>query len=116
MAAKPETVFRNRVSPLIEKIPRCEDTTVQQKSIRGTPDKLLCIDGVFVALEFKRTQGTLEKLQRHKLRKIQAAGGFAYMVTPENWEQVYAALLTLSEGTIFEKVATLKYHPRIEEQ
>ena len=47
----------------------------------GTPDLLVCVRGVFVALEVKRPKGgVVSKLQKHHIEKIQKAGGLAGVV------------------------------------
>ena len=45
--------------------------------VSGIPDILMCINGIFVALELKWQAGTTKKLQLYNLRKIQKSGGYA---------------------------------------
>jgi len=47
----------------------------------GLPDVICCINGRFVAFEVKTPSGKLTKLQEATINKINAAGGFARMVT-----------------------------------
>lgn len=98
MPKKPETLFRERVTPLLKALPFTCVLSIQQVAIRGTPDMLLCIAGHFVALEFKkdeRSQPT--KLQRHTLEKIERAGGSAFVVCPENWDRIYSHLRSFAK-------------------
>lgn len=62
----------------------------QQLSIRGTPDYLCCVNGIFVALELKKSKKEKMKdtLQDLNLKKIEKAKGFAFFVYPENWAKV----------------------------
>lgn len=95
MAQKPETKFRARIRPLLESIPKSYWESVQQKTIRGTPDILGCVNGYFVALELK-VDSEVTVLQRHKLECIKYANGIALVVTPKNWEEVFTGLKALS--------------------
>lgn len=94
---KPETAFRiNKVDKFLKKLPGTWSVSVQQQSIRGTPDKLLCIRGKFVALELKSAGGKLTKLQEYTLLKIEDSGGIAILVSPTNWAAVKEQLLQLA--------------------
>lgn len=60
--------------------------SIQQKTIRGTPDLLCCVAGLFVALEIKSEGGKLTALQSYKLQAIIDAGGVGIEVNPTNFE------------------------------
>lgn len=47
----------------------------------GIPDIIACMDGRFYAFEVKQPGGRLSRLQDVTLKKIEAAGGVAVMVT-----------------------------------
>jgi hypothetical protein len=97
LAKKPETVFKDRIRPKLKAIPNSWWEKIQQVVIRGTPDFIGVINGVFIALELKKDENeNPEPLQLHKLKLIERAGGKAYVVSPENWESVYQELLELS--------------------
>ncbi len=90
---KPETKFRRKIDPLLKKIPNSWWESISQKSIIGTPDKLGCINGKFVALEFKATEKSpVGSIQELKLKRIIKAGGIGYLVYPENWDYIYKLL------------------------
>jgi hypothetical protein len=90
---KPETLFREKVTPLLKALPFTHVFSIQQVAIRGTPDMLLCIAGHFVALEFKKDERSKPTaLQRHALEKVEKAGGSAFVVCPENWGNIYRHL------------------------
>lgn len=63
-------------------------------SVRGLPDRIGCVNGIIVALEFKKTKSEAAKkkgravLQRHILDEIERAGGYGAFVYPGNWELV----------------------------
>lgn len=46
---------------------------------RGRPDTVTCAQGVFVGVEFKTPVGTVTEIQKHRIRQIRAAGGFAFV-------------------------------------
>ena len=72
---------------------------IQQVVLRGTPDFLLCINGVFVALELKKSgMEAPTELQLYNLRKITEARGLALVVYPENWAEVYECLHQISKN------------------
>jgi hypothetical protein len=77
---------------------------VQQRTIRGTPDIIMCVNGIFIALELKKSDKEKpDLLQDHELRSINLAGGIGVKVTPENWKNVYVALQTLSKGFYYDR-------------
>jgi len=100
MAKQPETILKEKVLLALRQLPCTYAVKIQQVSIRGIPDILACIRGKFVALELKRdAKQKPEPLQQHELGKIQKADGLAFVVSPENWQEVLAMLTDLAEGT-----------------
>lgn len=90
MSKKPETLFKERIMPMLEALPRTYVIKTQEVSRRGVLDVLMCVNGLFVALELKK--GLAEdpdELQRWNMQKIGAAGGIAILAYPENWETVF---------------------------
>lgn len=53
----------------------------------GTPDILMCISGVFVAIELKTNTGVLSELQKFNLQAIGSCGGIAIVVMPSNFDE-----------------------------
>jgi len=99
MAQKPETVFRARFVKKIKPLPNLWVESIQQQSISGTPDQLACINGKFVALEYKKDyKSKLSPLQAYKKELILKAGGIFYRVYPENAEEILALLINLTKG------------------
>ena len=108
MAKKPETRFGDSIDPLLRNIPESVWFNIQQLSIRGTPDRLGCISGTFIALELKASEkdytkgikgiDSRTKLQQHNINKINNAGGYGTFLYPENWDEVYPVLIAISEG------------------
>lgn len=98
MPKKPETLFKERLQPLLNAIPKSWWFKTQQLSTLGIPDIVGCVDGTFVALELKRDlKESLKKhsLQRHVLGLISKAGGFSAIVYPENSADIIAKIRSL---------------------
>lgn len=98
MSQKPETKFRNDVvRPWIaENLPDCFVMTIQQIALRGAPDLVLCLNGLFVALELKSDAGDQKRLQKWYENNIVWKGkGRYYLVYPSNWDTIKAILLRL---------------------
>jgi hypothetical protein len=101
MSQKPETVFKERIMPLLKAIPNSWVEKVQQLSKRGTADIIGCFSGQFVAIELKKDLKELDKkdstskLQDYKLEKIRQAGGVALKISPETWAEAYEFLKSI---------------------
>lgn len=98
MAKKPETVFAEKVDKDLKEI-FGKDVwleNIQQVGKRGTPDRLICLKGHFIALELKVDGGTSAYLQLIKLKEIITAGGKGYVVYPHTWSIVLEELRKLS--------------------
>lgn len=52
----------------------------------GIPDILACVNGYFVAIEVKAPNGKPSELQLYNLREIEKAGGYAFLLYPDQWE------------------------------
>lgn len=99
MAKQKETAFKEKIKPLIEKLPNTWVVKIQQRTLRGTPDLLICVNGLFVALELKKSdKEASDFLQDHNLDLINKAGGLGIKVYPENWDKVFLSLIALSKG------------------
>lgn len=95
---KPETVFRvTKVKPFLETLKHTFSFPIQQLSIVGTPDFLICCNGFFVALELKSLGGKLSKLQEYNLNEVKRTGGISIVATPTNWDEVQRFLTNLTK-------------------
>jgi len=94
-----ESAFERRCIEELRKIGGYWPDKADALSIRGLPDRVGCVMGVFVALEFKKSLAETRKrtgrivLQEKTLQDIRANGGLAFMVCPENWEQVRTTII-----------------------
>jgi len=76
----------------------------QQRAIRGTPDLICCVGGIFVALELKRDQkAKADPLQRWNLSRINKCKGIGLVVYPENFEKVLNVIKILSERGTYDR-------------
>lgn len=90
-----ETRFKTRIRPILETLPRSWWLKTQLLALCGIPDFIGCVQGRFVALELKTEKGKATKLQEWVLQKIRHAGGYAAVVTPENFAEVLQDLQQL---------------------
>lgn len=67
-----------------------------QKS--GIPDILICVSGVFIGCEVKRTNGKPSSLQLVNLRQIDNSSGIAVLLYPEYLEVFKNLILCIIEG------------------
>jgi hypothetical protein len=99
VAQKPETSFRKKVVQALKTFPKTYIISISQRSIRGTPDLLVCIQGHFVALEIKSSlKASISELQRHALQKILEAEGVAFIIAPENAISILSLLKRMAFG------------------
>lgn len=54
---------------------------------KGVPDILACVNGYFVGIEVKAPNGKPSEIQIFNIRKINAAGGFAFVLYPSAFER-----------------------------
>jgi hypothetical protein len=96
---KPESVFRAKVRKFLKTLSHTVVFSVQQISLNGTPDMLLCVHGKFVALELKSRGGRVTPLQQLKLDEVRRARGVSIVADPDNWEET-KEFLTLLDGGV----------------
>jgi hypothetical protein len=69
---------------------------------RGVPDVLLCLNGNFIALEFKRSNKELNhartKMQQYVASLIEESGGTALFIYPENEEECFTIMDRIVHG------------------
>lgn len=96
MGKKPETLFKERVQKDLRVIPNSWWQKISQRSVRGCPDILGCIQGRFIAIELKKSKDAkIDALQTYNVRSINNTGAIALVSSPESWAEDYALLLSL---------------------
>ena len=83
----PEYIFQRKVLKWIRSLQDVWVIKTREINTRGIPDILACITGDFYALEIKAYKKKPTKLQANELKKIENAGGFSYVLYPENFEK-----------------------------
>lgn len=53
----------------------------------GIPDLIACVNGYFVAIEVKASNGKPSKLQVYNRDKIREAGGISIILYPDQWDK-----------------------------
>lgn len=102
-----ESTFAKRVWKTLKTIPHSYFFTVQQVSIRGIPDIVGVVNGLFVALELKRDSKEAAKktgriaLQKYVGAQIEKSGGLFWLVTPDNFESIATMLRNYSTEHLF---------------
>ena len=86
---KSETRFKIRVMNRLKEVPGLWFTKIQNVSVRGVPDLLMCYQGRMIAWELKTDIGTPDPLQEYTLANIRRAGGTARIVSPSNIHVVF---------------------------
>lgn len=105
MRMKSEAKFYGKIKHVLHNIAESCWFRIEQRSVRGTPDILGCVNGTFVALELKKDakeiskRGDRTRLQIHNINRIRYSGGYACFLHPDNWDDVYRDLLRISMGT-----------------
>jgi len=104
---KPETNFRkNKVIPFLKTLNNCFYFPIQQRSLIGDPDFLICLNGTFVSLELKADNGILAPLQEYKANEIRKCKGLSFVVNPSSWDEVKEKLIQISKGEYHDRIKT----------
>lgn len=79
----------------------------------GVPDLLCCVNGYFVAVEVKASNGKPSELQLHNIKKINASGGFGVVLYPDQFEDFKKMVRCLME---FDKCCASVIRTKINER
>jgi Holliday junction resolvase len=74
-----ESSIQKKISNYLSGLPDCWNVKVMSANKRGTPDILAVINGRFVAIEVKTEKGKASAIQQAQIRRIQQAGGVAFI-------------------------------------
>ena len=93
-----EKKFEIKVRAFLKSLPRQWHFKVFGNAFQqsGVPDLIGVLNGRFIALEVKSTTGKASKLQEVIISKLQAAGAYATVVSPNNWAEVQEELKNIS--------------------
>lgn len=65
---------------------------------KGVPDLLVCCNGRFLGIELKASNGKASDLQLWNVRKINEAGGIAFVLYPDNFDYLKKLIHELKEN------------------
>lgn len=90
---KPETKFKIKFAKRLKEIPKLWFSKIQQVCIIGTPDFLICFQGIFIAVELKATEADkLRPMQEYTIGEINEAEGLCFVIHPGNVDAFIEAL------------------------
>ena len=105
-----ERAFQLKVRKALKQLERVWFFKASERSLAGSPDFILCVNGMFVALELKRDEkAKASRLQAHTLQEINESGGIGVVVHPGNWAKVFCVLKTLAGGGHYDRNELGKY-------
>lgn len=83
-----EKQFENKVKGYLKKLPGCWFIKYWGggMSKAGIPDILCCINGIFMSIELKASNGKPTELQKYNTRLINQAAGIGIILYPEGFE------------------------------
>lgn len=83
-----ESQFQKKVTEWLEsKGAYCRKQNASGLSRTGTPDYLICLDGVFLAIEYKKSmKDKPTELQKKNINDINKAKGIAIVLRPETFD------------------------------
>lgn len=94
-----EKTFQGKVRRALKALPNTWFFKASERSLAGIPDMVLCVNGRFIALELKRdVKSKATRLQSYTLDQITQSGGLGFVVSPENWNDVFGIIRTQAEG------------------
>lgn len=92
-----EKHFQKKVIAHLKSMPNTWYFKASERSLRGIPDIIACVNGIFVAMELKRDAlNKASPLQQFTIDQIIRAKGCAWVVSPENWDKTKEALKALA--------------------
>lgn len=87
-----ETQFKKKVMKDLETLPNCWFYKSQEVGRKGIPDIIMCLNGIFVAIELKRDGKMPDPIQKIVMSHISDARGYAFWTTPTLWENLFPVL------------------------
>jgi len=92
-----EAEFQRTVLRKLRLIPRSFWAKINDRVTVGLPDIMGSVGGTFIAIELK-TRSKVTPIQAYTLKQIGRTGAHAFVVTPDNFDDVYSFLLDLSQA------------------
>lgn len=100
--AGPEKQFENEIKKFLESLSNTWFFKYWSGpySKVGIPDIIACVNGRFVAIEVKASNGRASALQERNIKAIRACGGLGYILYPKDFEGFKKDMRVLLKGGI----------------
>lgn len=96
-----EKNFENKIKKFIEDYGGWQvKFFANQMTKSGIPDILACINGYFLAVEVKASNGKPSELQKYHVAKINNAGGYAVILYPDQFAEFKQLVKCLNDRRI----------------
>lgn len=63
----------------------------------GVADFVGCFEGSYFEIEAKASGGVQSALQKHHQQEVEASGGCYLLITPDNVEELYDAIIAINQ-------------------
>jgi len=100
MSNGPEATFQRKVMRKLKTLPNAWFYKSNDRVMVAIPDVIGVCNGRGIFLELKAPKGKPTKLQLHIIEKIRKAGGYAKIVYPNDWEEVFRDLQKIAGSLI----------------
>lgn len=95
-----EKQFENEIKKFLSELPKTwfYKNWSGPYSKSGIPDIIACVNGKFVAIEVKASNGKPSELQKRNIRLIQEGNGLGYILYPKDFEQFKKDIRAILRG------------------
>ena len=95
-----EKAFENKIKKYLDTLPNTWHFKhwAGPYSKTGVPDIIGCVNGRFVGIEVKASNGKPSMLQIRNIKQINDAGGYARIIYPEQFNELKDDLQKISRG------------------
>ena len=95
-----EKLFENKIKKFIKTLPKAwfYKHWAGAYSQSGIPDIICCINGRFVGIEVKATNGKVSDLQLRNIKLINESGGVGLIVKPSDFDTLKDTLIKITKG------------------
>lgn len=100
MTKQSEKQFENKIKAFLDTLPNAWHFKhwAGPYSKVGVPDIIGCVNGRFVGIEVKASNGKPSVLQIRNIKLINDAGGYARIIYPEQFDELKDDLQKISRG------------------
>lgn len=92
MSRQPETLFSQRFTRELKKIPGIAFDKLADRARVGIPDYIICVNGLMFLVELKVPGGKLAAIQKYTLERYKKAGATVFVLYPAEMDNFITAL------------------------